>query len=410
MGSSERRAEDSLTTAKPLVSAIIATHNYGHYLSTALDSILVQEGLHHQFEVEIIVVDDASTDATAEVVQRYPEVRYLRHAHRQGVSAARNTGIRACKGEFVSFLDADDTWLPPKLRLQIPRLVSNPQAGVVYSQGIRHGAGDDAVFPPASNAPSGNVFEAMLDYNFAVHGGCLLIRREAFDKVGCFDESLRTAEDLDLAFRLAFHFQFLFEPAPVMIYNISPTGLWLTSAALGAAESDHARVVERALRMLPDSPRFKEMREEAPVRWAFHSMFPFVLIGQFPEARSRMLAALRANPSSGRYAWVRHRVKWATHKIIVHAASPRAEAHALCGEIESMLRDADFEGRRSLQWILAEIWADVFLSGPLRIRVGSKAAAYAALRAFKYAPSRAALAHRIGRTFLSRIRNELRGT
>ena len=84
-----------MITAKPRVSAIIPTYNYGQYLSRALDSILAQEGLGEHFEIEIIVVDDASTDATLEVVKRYPQVRYLPLPHRQGVSAARNAGIRA---------------------------------------------------------------------------------------------------------------------------------------------------------------------------------------------------------------------------------------------------------------------------------------------------------------------------
>src|SRR5258706_8352926 len=126
-------------TAKPSVSAIIATYNYGHHLSNALDSILALEGLGELFEVEIIVVDDASTDATPEIVQHYPQARYIRLPHRQGVAAARNAGIRASTGEYISFLDADDTWLPRKLRVQIPLLSAHPEVGVVYGQGIRRG-------------------------------------------------------------------------------------------------------------------------------------------------------------------------------------------------------------------------------------------------------------------------------
>ncbi len=249
----------------PLVSAIIATYNYGQYLSHALDSILAQEGLGQQFDIEIIVVDDASTDTTPEVVQRYPQVRYLRLQHRQGVSAARNAGIHSSTGKYISFLDADDTWLPQKLRLQLPPLLKDPEVAVVYSQGIRRGPGEERLFPDDSQAPSGHVFEALLVNPFAVHGGCLLIRREAFEKAGYFDESLATTEDFDLSLRLAFHFQFEFQPGPVMIYNISPHGLWLTSVANGGASRDHGRVIEKALRMLPDSPGYNTMREEAPI-------------------------------------------------------------------------------------------------------------------------------------------------
>ena len=307
MSSEPIASEDLLNTIRPLVSAIIPTYNHGQYLGRALDSILAQAGIGEQFDVEIIVVDDASTDATGEVIRRYPQIRYLRQPTRRGVSAAKNAGLRASTGDYVSFLDADDTWLPEKLRLQLPPLLRSPEVGVVYSQGIRRGAGEERVYPEASRAPSGQVFEKMLEFHFAVHGGCLLIRRGAFDRTGYFDESLATAEDLDLAFRLAFHCQFHFEPNPVMVYNISPHGLWLTSAATGSAARDHARVIEKALRMLPDSPRAREMREEALVRSAFHPMLPFVLIGDLPEARAKLRESLRRNLGTAGHPWVRNR-------------------------------------------------------------------------------------------------------
>jgi glycosyltransferase involved in cell wall biosynthesis len=394
--------ESPVNPAKPLVSAIIPTYNYGQYLSRALDSILTQEGLGEQFEIEIIVVDDASTDATPEVVQRYPQVRYLRLAHRQGVSAARNAGIRASTGEYISFLDADDTWLPHKLRVQVPRLLTNPEVAVIYSQSIRREAGEERLFPDPSRAPSGRVFEAMLIYNFAVRCASLLIRREAFDRAGYFDESLVTSEDNDMSLRLAFHFQFLFEPGPVTIYNISPHGSWLTRVASGDATRDYARTMEKALQMLPDSPRYRKIREETPIRIAMQAISPWVLVGEFTEARTKLLEALRAYPSSGRHQWVRYRVKWVAHQLLLNSPSPLSEARDLCAQIKGVTLGGGFKERRYLRWILAEIWADVLLSGALRSRVGSRGAAYAAVRAVTYAPMHVALMRRIGRGLLRR--------
>jgi cellulose synthase/poly-beta-1,6-N-acetylglucosamine synthase-like glycosyltransferase len=390
-------------TDKPLVSAIIPTYNYGQYLSRALDSILAQEGRGEQFEIEIIVVDDASTDATSEVVQRYPQARYLRLPHRQGVSAARNAGIRASTGRYIAFLDADDTWLPCKLRVQVPLLLSHPEVGVVYSQSIRREAEEERLFPEASRAPSGRVFEAMLAYNFAVRCAALLVRREAFDTAGYFDETLVTSEDNDMSLRLAFHFRFLFEPVPVTIYNISPNGSWLTRAASGGATDDYRRVMEKALQMLPDSRRYKRIREETPIRVAMQTISPWVLVGELTRARAKLLEALREYPLSGRHAWVRYRVRWVTHQLLLKAASPLAEARELCTEIESATGGAGgLRGRRYTRWILAEIWADVFLSDALRRRVGRRSAAYAAARAISYAPANVGLAYRMGRALLKR--------
>ncbi len=391
-----------MNTAKPLVSAIIPTYNYGQYLGRALDSILAQEGLGQQFDIEIIVVDDASTDTTPEVVQRYPQVRYLRLQHRQGVSAARNAGIHASTGNYISFLDADDTWLPQKLRVQVPLLLANPQVGVVYSQSLRRGITGEHLFPDASQAPSGAVFEALLAYNFAVRCASLLIRREAFEKAGYFDESLVTAEDNDMTLRLAFHYQFLFEPGPVTVYNISPNGSWLTRAASGEATSDYRRSIEKALQMLPDSPRYQKMRKEAAIRIALQPISPWVLVGELTKARAKLLEALRAFPSSGRHQWVRYRVTWVTHQLLLQAASPLSEARELSVQIKGVTRGSGVAGRWYTRWILAEIWADVLLSDCLRSRVSSRGAAYAAVRALAYAPSRVALARRIARGLLRR--------
>ena len=94
--------------ARPLVSAILPTRNRAQLLSRAIDSILGQEGRGTQFDLDITVVDDASSDGTPEVMRRYPAVRYVRLETQRGAAAARNVGIKSSTGKYVAFQDDDD--------------------------------------------------------------------------------------------------------------------------------------------------------------------------------------------------------------------------------------------------------------------------------------------------------------
>jgi glycosyltransferase involved in cell wall biosynthesis len=366
-----------------------------------VESILAQQGRGERFDVEVLVVDDASTDATPEVVLQYPGVCYLRQPKRLGVSAAMNAGIRASTGEYISILGADDTWLPHKLSVQVPLLMAHPEVGVLYSQTIRRVAGkEDELSPDASRAPSGWVLDAMLTYSFAGHFASLLVRREAFDKAGYFDETLVTYEDYDMSLRLAFGFQFLFEPGPVTVYNLTPRGLWLTRAANGDASKDYGRVIHKALKMIPDSDRRNQMIEEAPIRIALQAMSPFILADELTQAWSKLLEVLRAHPSCGRYRWVRDSVRWVTRKRLLKAASPLSEARDLSAQIRNVMHGIGSSDRKFMRSILSEVWAEVLLSDAVRGRISSQGAAYAAIRAVTYAPSDVALARRLGRRLL----------
>src|SRR6266545_3439367 len=173
---------------KPLVSVIIPTHNRANLLREALDSVYAQEGVGKQFEMEIVVVDDASSDATPETVRQYPEVQYIRHDTNQGESAARNTGIKASQGKYVAFLDDDDLWLPHKLSVQVPVLETHPEAGVVYGQNVIRNEGIDNLWPDTHRAPSGDVFCTFLVEDF-ITINTVVVRREVIRKAGYFDES-----------------------------------------------------------------------------------------------------------------------------------------------------------------------------------------------------------------------------
>jgi glycosyltransferase involved in cell wall biosynthesis len=376
---------------KPLVSAIIPTYNHGLFLSRALDSLCAQEGVGKHFELEIIVVDDASSDATPEVVRRYDQVRYLRLSRRQGVSAAQNAGIRMSRGQYISVLGADDTWLPHKLRVQVPLLQAHPEVAVVYGQTLQRCNGKERLLPNVSSAPSGWVFEPMLLDSFAGHLASALIRREAFDKAGYFDERLITYEDYDLSLRLAFHFPFLFEPGAVSIYNLSPDGSWLTRAASGDASKDCARVIEKALQMLPVSVRYAKVRAEAPMRIAFAAASPFVAAGDLTRAWERFLVALQTYPASANRGWVRGSMKSLALERLSEAASPLPEARHLCAQIQAATLGGGIVARLYIRWILADIWSQILLRPALRRRLSFHEAAYAAFCTLFYAPPRVAV-------------------
>lgn len=161
------------------VSVIIPAFNAERFLSATLDSAQKQSVP----PAEIIVVDDGSTDATADIAKHF-QVRYI-HKANEGISSARNTGLRAARGDYISFIDADDLWPADKLERQLAHVRANPDFGIVLGmiQTI------DAEGNP-------------LDEAFYIpHLGTALIKRSVIDKVGYFDTSLAQAEDSDWFFR-----------------------------------------------------------------------------------------------------------------------------------------------------------------------------------------------------------------
>jgi len=197
--------------AHSLISVIIPTFDRGARLAAAIESVLDQEG-----PLELIVVDDGSTDDTANVVGGFGErVRYERRAHR-GVSAARNHGVRVARGSWIAFLDSDDEWLPGKLGAQ--RRYHAEHGDVPVSQTgeiwIRDGVRVNACKHHAK--PSGDVFLPSLE-RCLVSPSAVVLRRDLFLAAGGFDESLPVCEDYDLWLRLALRARFGLIGEPLMV-------------------------------------------------------------------------------------------------------------------------------------------------------------------------------------------------
>jgi glycosyltransferase involved in cell wall biosynthesis len=206
------------------VDVIIPAFNAAKYLPFALESVSSQTFDDWQ----ILLVDDGSTDNTADVVAPFldrfgSKIRYIKQENR-GVAAARNTAMRASTSEFLALLDADDVWLPCRLSESLKVLAERPEVGLVY--------GLITVIDPegrtgrtwTGNPKHSDGHIAPHIYMRKVELPCLTItiRRRCIDEVGFFDETMRATEDRDLWLRIALRYKVAFVPKVLAYYRVSP--------------------------------------------------------------------------------------------------------------------------------------------------------------------------------------------
>ncbi len=190
----------------PKVSVIIPTYNRLSMLKEAVASVLAQN-----FEdMELLVVDDGSTDGTAEEMKRYGgRVKLLQHLASKGVSAARNKGILHARGKYIAFLDSDDLWVKGKLKIQTAFLDDNPHYPLCYTDEIWIRKGK-RVNPMAKHAKySGWIFEKCLPLCI-ISPSSAMMKKTLFSKVGLFDEALSVCEDYDFWLRVSARFPIFF--------------------------------------------------------------------------------------------------------------------------------------------------------------------------------------------------------
>ncbi len=187
------------------ISVIIPSYNRAHTLKRALDSVLAQT----RPADEIIVIDDGSTDTTEQLItQRYPQITYIKQAN-QGVSAARNTGIKTATGEWLALLDSDDEWLPNKLKTQLALLEQYPGHKLIHSNEIwiRHGVRVNQMKKHAKKG--GYIFQHCLAL-CAISPSAVMIHKDLFAEIGLFDETLPACEDYDLWLRITARYPVLY--------------------------------------------------------------------------------------------------------------------------------------------------------------------------------------------------------
>jgi len=204
------------------VSIIIPTYNCARLIGRAIESVLNQT--YRDFE--LIIVDDSSTDNTDKIVKKFQEqdkrVKYIRHDKNKGGSAARNTGIKVARGEYIAFQDSDDEWLPEKLKKQMEVFKNtSSKVGIIYT-GFWRIKDNEKTYIPQSwvKQKDGNIYFELLKGNF-VGTPTILIKKKCFKKVGIFDENLPRLQDWELVIRLSkyYNFKCIDEPLLVSYYT-----------------------------------------------------------------------------------------------------------------------------------------------------------------------------------------------
>jgi glycosyltransferase involved in cell wall biosynthesis len=202
---------NSYPSVMPCVSVIIPVYNSAHFIGAAIDSVNAQTFQ----DFEILVVDDGSTDDLIGALEVYKGSIQVMHQENAGPSSARNRGINAARGEFIAFLDADDLWAPEKLELQVKCLNENPDSAACFTECVYFNENGTTNADLWRRVPtSDKMFEALLTERF-VHMSSLMVRRQALNEVGVFDEGLIGCEDYNLYLRIARYFSFQFLPQPL---------------------------------------------------------------------------------------------------------------------------------------------------------------------------------------------------
>ncbi len=228
----------------PLVSVIIPTHNRAQLLPCAVSSVLGQT----YENLELIIVDDGSTDNTLEVVKGFqdPRILYLCHENSRGAPAARNIGIQHAKGEYIAFLDDDDEWLPHKLKRQLEALSQlHHQVGVAYCKYER-------LYPNGETRIIGERFSQrrLLHHNF-VGTPTLLMHRECLE-ADLFDEGLPRGQDWELCLRLSQRYEFIFVDEVLVLAGTAPGGIGSNKHSLLRACQ---MILDKHYRLIRKSPR-----------------------------------------------------------------------------------------------------------------------------------------------------------
>jgi glycosyltransferase involved in cell wall biosynthesis len=291
---------------KPKVSIIMPVLNGERYLREAVDSILAQT----YDSYELVAVDDGSTDHTCELLHQYGdrlELRYVHHPVRQGIAVSVNDGLRHATGPYVSFLDHDDAWFPQFLETQVDYLERHPDVGMVHSDFQTIDSKGQVIEESVARCrdrirPSGDVFRQLLLDSF-IAANSAVIRKECFDRLGGFDESLVWG-DYHMWLRIARHYKIDYVPQVLTKYRQHPVQ---NTRDYDERASDREPVAVTAImRILAAYPEAREQLGERTLQHRiaqlyFGMAYHWLWKGIHRPARLYLQKAIRLWPTNRRY-------------------------------------------------------------------------------------------------------------
>ena len=281
-------------SGKPLISVILPTYNRAYCMVPAIESVLRQT---HE-ELELIIVDDCSTDNTTEVLGKVadPRLRVIRHEQNRGAAAARNTGLAAARGSLIAFQDSDDEWCISMLERQLQRrAAAGPDFEVSYCAKVVHGRDDHGNFgprycayvPPADRTVvEGDVLDEVFQ-NAIASTQTIVVTKRLLEQVGGFDETLRVGVDWELTVRLARHTKFAFIEEPLVMTRLMDDSI--THRRLDSVHTIQV-VMEKHRDLLSRSSKLHAAKE-------FQIARVYQRGGQYRKALPHLLQSISKNPT-----------------------------------------------------------------------------------------------------------------
>ncbi|MGC8785629.1 MAG: glycosyltransferase [Armatimonadota bacterium] len=280
----------------PLVSVVLTSYNHAAYLPQAIESALGQT----LRDIEIVAIDDASTDGSQDILWRYADrLRVVLHDTNRGTYATLNEGIALTSAPTIAILNSDDVWLPDKLQKQVAVMESDPRVGLVHT-GFR--VIDAQGNPMAGNPlgirfhpnPQGNLLAELLTRNLFITSS-VLFRRECIERCGAFEEKLFGMGDWDLWLRIAEHYTIGYVPEPLTLYRLHARNTMYQSERMLA--DDLWIHEERIRKRVPDLLRHDGWRMRRAIGIALAALgVIYIRMERRDKAREAFWQSLRYHP------------------------------------------------------------------------------------------------------------------
>jgi glycosyltransferase involved in cell wall biosynthesis len=277
----------------PKVSVLMPSYNYARYLPAAIHSVLSQS----YSDLELIITDDCSTDESRAIVEEWRKldsrVVPVLHDINRGLARARNSGLAVSTGDFVALCDADDVWLPDKLKAQMECFWTHPELGLVHcdsaiidGEGKPTGEKFSSLMNQEGQATSGNLFEVLCERNFLCVP-TVILRREAIEYAGGFEESLRSLEDWVCWAKVSRKYLFHYIEDALVQYRIHGAGL---SNNLKGMASNRVKAVRYLLESFSDIP------SQTRSRMLYTLGVSHLQLNESRNAFGAFIDSIRANP------------------------------------------------------------------------------------------------------------------